>query len=174
MKKKILIIIIMFMLISVTGITYSLYTNMVKKEIPISLASFSVGVERKDTLDINLSDLEPGSVNRYEFSVLNNTNESMSDVSISYNIILKTGNYIPLNIKLYDSGNNLLFDSKDGIRNDDNELLLKTNDIIMPYSESVKNDYVLEVVFSQEYSGEEYSGLVDYINLSIEATQKIN
>ena len=173
MKKRILIIIVMFMLISVSGITYSLYTNMTKKEIPISLASFSVGIERKESLDINLSDLEPGSINLYDFSVLNNTDESMSDVSISYNIILKTGNYIPLDIKLYDSSDNVLFDSKDGTRNNDNELILKTDDIIMPYSKSVKNDYTLEVVFPEEYSGEEYSGLVDYINLTIEASQKI-
>ena len=173
MKKKILIIIIMFMLISVTGITYSLYTNMVKKEIPISLASFNVGVERKNSLDITLNDLEPGSVNRYDFSVLNNTNENISDVSIYYNIVLKTGNYMPLDIKLYDSSNNVLFDSKDGTRTDENELLLKTEDILMPYSENVKDDYSLEVVFPEEYSGEEYSGLVDYINLTIEATQKI-
>ena len=77
MKKKVLIIAIMFMLISVTGITYSLYTNMIKKEVPISLATFNVGIERKPTLDIDLSDLEPGSVNRYDFSILNNINESM-------------------------------------------------------------------------------------------------
>jgi hypothetical protein len=132
-----------------------------------------VGVERKDSLDITLNDLEPGSVNRYDFSVLNNTNENMSDVSISYNIVLKTGNYMPLDIKLYDSSNNVLFDSKAGTRTDENELLLKTEDILMPYSENVKDDYSLEVVFPEEYSGEEYSGLVDYINLTIEATQKI-
>ena len=72
MKKKLLIIAIMFMLISVTGITYSLYTNIMKKSVPISLASFSVGVEKIPTLDIDLSDLEPGSVNRYNFSILNN------------------------------------------------------------------------------------------------------
>lgn len=173
MKKKVLIIIIMFMLISVTGITYSLYTNMIKKEVPISLASFSVGVERKTTLDIDLSDLEPGSINRYDFSVLNNIDESMSDVSISYNIVLKTGNYIPLKIKLYDSSDNVLLDSENGPITDD-ELVLKTEDIVMPYSKSVKNDYSLEVVFPEEYSGEEYSGLVDYISLTIEAGQIIN
>ena len=173
MKKKVLIIIIMFMLISITGITYSLYTNMLKKEVPISLASFSVGVERKETLDIDLSDLEPGSVNRYDFSVLNNTDENLSDVSVSYNIVLKTGNYIPLDIKLYDSSNNILFDSSEGVRTDD-ELILKTDDIIMPYSKSVKNDYSLEVIFPEKFSGEEYSGLVDYINLTIDASQKIN
>ncbi len=173
MKKKVLIIAIMFMLISVTGITYSLYTNIMKKSVPISLASFSVGVEKTPTLDINLSDLEPGSVNRYNFSVLNNIDESMSDVAITYNIVLKTGNYIPLDIKLYDSSNNLLFDSTSGVRTND-ELLLKTNDITMPYSKNVKNDYSLVVEFPEEYDGEEYSGLVDYINLTIEASQKIN
>ena len=173
MKKKILIIIIMFMLISVTGITYSLYTNMVKKEVPISLASFSVGVDRKESIDIDLSDLEPGSTKSYNFSVLNNIDESMSDVSISYNIIVKTGNYIPLDIKLYDSNNNLVIDSLNGSRTEDNELLFKSNDIIMPYSEQVKNDYRLEVVFPEEYNGEEFSGLVDYINLTIEASQII-
>ena len=173
MKKKILIIIIMFMLISVTGITYSLYTNMVKKEVPISLASFSVGVDRKESIDIDLSDLEPGSTKSYNFSVLNNIDESMSDVSISYNIIVKTGNYIPLDIKLYDSNNNLVIDSLNGSRTEDNELLFKSKDIIMPYSEQVKNDYRLEVVFPEEYNGEEFSGLVDYINLTIEASQII-
>lgn len=173
MKKRILIIAIMFMLISVTGITYSLYTNIMRKTIPVSLATFSVGVEKMPSLDIDLSDLEPGSVNRYNFSVLNNIDEEMSDVSITYNIVLKTGNYIPLDIKLYDSGDNLLFSTSDGIREND-ELILKTSDITMPYSSSVKNDYRLEVEFPSIYSGEEYSGLVDYINLTIEASQKIN
>ena len=173
MKKKVLIIAIMFMLISVTGITYSLYTNIMKKSVPISLASFSVGVEKTPTLDIDLSDLEPGSINRYNFSILNNIDESMSDVAITYNIVLKTGNYIPLDIKLYDSSDNLLFDSTNGVRTND-ELLLKTNDITMPYSKNVKNDYSLVVEFPEEYDGEEYSGLVDYINLTIEASQKIN
>ena len=163
----------MFMLISVTGITYSLYTNFVKKEVPISLASFSVGVERKESIDIDLSDLEPGSTESYNFSVLNNIDESMSDVSISYNIIVKTGNYIPLDIKLYDSNDNLVIDSLNGSRIEDNELLFKSKDIIMPYSEQVKNDYRLEVVFPEEYNGEEFSGLVDYINLTIEASQII-
>ena len=173
MKKKVLIIAIMFMLISVTGITYSLYTNIMKKSVPISLASFSVGVEKIPTLDIDLSDLEPGSVNRYNFSILNNIDEEMSDVAITYNIVLKTGNYIPLDIKLYDSSNNLLFDSNNAVRTND-ELLLKTNDITMPYSKNVKNDYSLVVEFPEEFDGEEYSGLVDYINLTIEASQKIN
>ena len=174
MKKRILIIAIMLMLISVMGITYSLYTNMTKKNVPISLASFSVGVEKTPSLDINIGDLEPGSVNSYNFSILNNIDEEMSDVSITYNIILKTGNYIPLDIKLYDSENNVLFTSSDGVRTEDEELLLKSSDIVMPYSRSVKNDYRLEVVFPEEYSGEEYSGLIDYINLTIEASQKIN
>jgi hypothetical protein len=44
----------------------------------------------------------------------------------------------------------------------------------MPYSKNVKNDYILEVIFPKDDSGEEYSGLVDYINLEIEANQKIN
>ena len=92
---------------------------------------------------------------------------------ISYNIVLKTGNYIPLEIKLYDSSDNVLLDSKNGTITDD-ALVLKTEDIVMPYSKSVKNDYSLEVVFPEEYSGEEYSGLVDYINLTIEAGQIIN
>ena len=154
--KKIIIITILVICIGVgVGVTYS--------------------ADRKELINIPISNIKPGDDIDYKFAVSNNSKDKKSDVSIKYNIILKTMHFIPLDIELYDKDNNLVLtcDEKSK-RNELNELECSTEDIIMSYEKDITDEYNLKLVFSKDYDTEEYSSLVDYINLEIKSSQKID
>jgi hypothetical protein len=57
--------------------------------------------------------------------------------------------------------------------------LCTTNDLVLDYEEDTNKDYILEVIFPEkdendDYWSEDYSNLVDYVNVKIKSWQKIN
>ena len=175
--KKIIIIIILIICISIgVGITYSAYKiEASTKTNLVSLATFVFDTDKKDLINIPISDIKPGDDLEYKFSVSNSSKDKKSDVTIKYNIILKTMHFIPLDIKLYDKEDNLVLTCDETTkRNELNELECTTEDIIMPYVEDITDEYKLKLNFSNEYNDIEYSSLVDYINLEIKSSQKID
>lgn len=175
--KKIIIIIILIVCISIgVGITYSAYKiEASTKTNVVSLATFVFDTDKKDLINIPISNIAPGDDLEYKFSVSNSSKDKKSDVTIKYNIILKTMHFIPLEIKLYDKEDNLVLTCDENTkRNKINELECTTEDIIMPYVEDITDEYKLKLNFSNEYNGIEYSSLVDYINLEIKSSQKID
>ncbi len=176
MKKIIIIaILVVFILVGI-GITYSMYRSEASTQTNVvSLASFVFNTDKKDQINIPISNMNPGDNLEYKFSVSNNSKNKKSDVSIQYNIIIKTMHFIPLDIKLYDNNDKVIINcDENNSRNDLNELECKSEDIIMPYLEDVKDDYTIKIDFPIEYSSVEYSSLVDYINLEINSSQKID
>ena len=174
MKKKILILMITITgILFTSGITYSLYSSTNEQEVAGLLASFVVDVEKTDNIDIPLNDIKPGDELTYDFSVLNNSDDKKSDVSIIYNITINTLHLIPLEIDLYDKDNNLVLTCDESYeRNLKNELDCKSNDIEMIYDKDIKDNYTLKLKFDSKYSESEYSSLVDYINLKVDSYQK--
>lgn len=175
--KKIIIIIVLIVLISAgIGITYSAYkVEANAKTNVVSLATFVFEKDTKDLINIPISNIAPGDELEYKFSVSNTSKDKKSDVTIKYNIVLKTMHFIPLDIELYDKDNNLVLTCNEKVkRNKLNELECKTEDVIMPYIENVIDEYKLKLKFSNEYNDIEYSSLVDYINLEINSSQKTN
>lgn len=175
MKRRIKIILIIMLAITITtSMTYSLYTSGGDINVESSLASFVLNVEKTESIDIPLQDLKPGDELVYDFSILNNSDDKTSDVSIVYNITIMTLHFIPLDINLYDSNDNLVLTCDEGYsRNLRNELECKSNDIDMSYLKGIKDDYKLKIKFDEKYSESEYSSLVDYINLKIDSYQKV-
>lgn len=173
MKKKILLLLAMFIIIHATGITYSFYSSSDDAKIKNALASFIVNVEKTDNIDIPLDDIKPGDEIKYDFSVLNNSNDKRSDVTIVYNLTINTLHFIPLEISLYDDKDNLILTCDESYsRNSNNELECKSDNIDMAYYKDVKDNYYLKIVFPIEYSESKYSSLVDYINLKVDSYQK--
>ena len=174
MKKIILIIVIVFMSMGI-GLTYSMYTNDAKGNTNISLATFVFDTDRKELINIPISNIKPGDNIKYEFDVSNNSNKKKSDVTIKYNIIIKTMHFIPLDIELYNADDDLIIKcNEDNIRNELNELECHSADIIMPYTEDVIDKYYIKIDFPIEYNSLEYASLVDYINIEIDSSQKID
>ena len=119
----------------------------------------------------------PGVNSQYDFSVKNSKNDKVSDVTIEYQITIKTYHFIPLEINLYQIVNNeevyIGTCDESYTRNEDNELVCN-----MPIKEMVKStntmdNYRLRLNFSSEYSDIKYSDLVDFINIEINSWQKI-
>ncbi len=175
MKRIIIITILVIGIIFGIGITYSMYTSEAKIKSDISLATFVFDTDRKELINIPISNIKPGDNLKYEFAISNNSNTKKSDVTIKYNIKIKTMHFIPLEISIYDIDDNLVMSCDEtNERNSLNELECISEDIIMPYMENVKDEYYLKLVFPLEYSDIEYSSLVDYINLEIDSSQKID
>lgn len=174
MKKKIIIVIILLLLLGFK-VTYSVYTNNSKTLTNLSFANFIVDTKRQDHIDLDLSTLNPGDDITFNFSISNGLEENVSDVSIVYNIIIKTMHFMPLDIKLYDINDNLIMSCDETYkRNTDNELVCMTDDIELLFSKNEQHDYYLKIDFPVEYNSYEYSSLVDYLNIQIKSSQKID
>ena len=91
-KKKVIIIIIgVFILICGTGITYSLFTSNSNLIANQKIAQFIFEATRTDSIALPITGLNPGDepIN-YTFEVANNLEKKKSEVTINYQIILKT------------------------------------------------------------------------------------
>lgn len=152
-----------------------MYISEANAKTNISLASFILDVDKKNQINIPISNIKPGDDLEYNFSVSNNSNSKKSDVTIKYNILIKTMHFIPLDIKLYNEDDELILtcDEKSQ-RNEFNELECTTEDIIMSYKNNETDEYTIKISFEDEYNSIEYSSLVDYINLEINSSQKID
>lgn len=180
MKYKILLI--LFMLISVIfclGITYSIFhSDSNLSSANQGIAKFIFNTEQTNQINIPLIGLTPGTIKEYQFSVSNNYSGSLSDVTVEYQMTIKTYHFIPLVINVYkivDGTEELVFTCNESYtRNSQNELICNSNVQNMDYSSLIIDNYKLKVEFPSEYNGEGYSDLVDYINIEINSWQKIN
>ena len=114
MKKKIfLIIFLLIMIVLGLGVTYSAFSSENNLIMNQEIASFIFETEQTDHISLALNDLKPGDEVSYNFSVSNNKTVddkvNLSNVKINYEISLSTYHFIPLNIKLYNIFQNLVY-----------------------------------------------------------------
>lgn len=178
MKKKMLLsFIILLLTVFTTGITYSVFTSNILLNSNQKIAKFVFNTEMLDSLSLPLSGLTPGEEMEYSFEVSNNSKGIKSNITLNYNMIIKTYHFIPTTIKLYRviDGSEELFMTCDEsyTRNDVNELVCNTSTLEMKYSSNEIHEYKLKVSFDSNYSSIEYTDLIDYINIEINSWQKI-
>ena len=180
MKKRIfMIIFLLIMIVLGLGVTYSAFTSEMNLIINQEIASFIFEANQTDHISLALSDLKPGDKTSYKFSVSNNKKieeeVNVSNVTINYQILVSTYHFIPLNIKLYkaDSEEALLVCDETIARTASNEIVCTTETQNMEYTSGITDDYELKVEFDNKYNQEEYSDLVDYIDIEIKSWQKV-
>jgi len=160
-----------------TGITYSVFTSDAFGNVNQKIAKFIFNAEEVDELHLSLTDLYPGVTKEYQFSVSNNSSGKLTNVTLNYNMIIKTYHFMPTEIKLYriDDENETLVISCDETftRNEENELVCNTETVEMSFKKEELHNYKLEVIFPSSYNSEEYTDLVDYIDIEINSWQKI-
>ncbi len=178
MKHKVLIIVGMVLLILFGfGITYSFFhSSSTLRTLDQDIAKFVFNAENLDYLEIPLIDLKPGENKEYAFSVSNSDMDTLSDVTIEYQMTVKTYHLAPLIIELYkvdgEDEELILNCDETYTRNENNELICNTSIQEMDYSAIKLDNYKLRVAFPSEYNNEEYTDLVDYINVEIKSWQK--
>ena len=179
MKKKIIIMIFLLILVTFfSGITYSFFnTKSEFRSTNQGIASFIFETNKVDYIELNMNDLVPGEERKYLFSVTNSKDRKISDVTIEYELRIKTYHFMPLTIELYklSSEDELLVGTCDenASRNSENELICNMPIATLTKSEESVDDYKLKVIFPEIYNDIVYSNLVDYINIEIESWQKI-
>ena len=177
MKRKILIsLFIIFFIVLSSGVTYSAFNSQNNINVNQKLAKFIFETNVLDNMEIQIDDLVPGDTKEYSFSVTN-TDKVSSDVSLNYQLSIKTFHFIPLKIELYKlngSDENLILDCNESFsRNANNELVCNTDVLLMENSNSVNDNYILKLVFPSEYNGLEYMNLSDFINVEINSWQSV-
>lgn len=179
MKYKFLIIIMVLIVVAFgSGITYSYFTSGTNMTSTTqSIAKFIFNAEEVDELNLSLVDLNPGDSKDYKFSVSNNYLGDVSNVTIGYQLIVKTYHLVPLEIKLYkindQSEEKVLTCDETYTRNNLNEVACYSPVINMGYVNGIVDNYKLTVKFPSEYNDEVYANLVDYINVEINSWQEL-
>lgn len=170
-------IIIMMLLTFSLGITYSIFQSGADINIDDQdIAKFIFDTKVVDEIEVPIINMIPGSNEEYQFSVTNNYDELLSDVTIKYQIIVNTYHFIPLDIKLYKiDGEEVLFGecSETYSRSETNELICIMPILSLSHSEEEIDNFSLKISFPEEYNDESFSGLVDFIKLDIKSWQKM-
>lgn len=178
MKYKYLLFLISLIFLTFgLGITYSFFHSTTSSSVNQKIAKFVFNAEKTDTLQIPISSINPGDNKEYEFYVSNSKNTITSQVTIQYQMTIKTYHFVPLEIKLYkienDKENLLMTCDETYTRNENHELICNAPLQEMSHSQDLKDSYKLKVSFPSEYNDEIYSGLVDYIDMEIKSYQKL-
>ena len=179
MKKKVLLIAILIIFVAFgSGITYSFFNSSAEsKPNNQGIASFIFETEKVDHIELDINGLVPGDEREYKFSITNSKDEKISDVTIEYQLRIKTYHFIPITIDLYSINEEieeLVGSCKDESgRNEENEVVCNMPIKTLNKSELGKENYKLKITFPSEYNDIMYSNLVDYINIEIDSWQKI-
>lgn len=177
MKRRITLVIMFgFLNILMVAVTYSFFKSDSELFANQNIAKFVFEAEETNTISVPITDLNPGDKTSYTFEVANNVNEVVSQVSINYQCIITTYHLMPLEIKLYkvtDKDNLILTCDETYGRNKDNQVVCRTETQNMPYDNKVSDNYRLDIEFPEKYNDEDYSDLVDYIDIDISSWQDI-
>ena len=154
-KKKIMIIVICsFILVAGTGITYSLFTSNSNLIANQKIAQFIFEATKTDSIELPITDLNPGDSASYTFEVTNNVDDVVSQVSINYQCIIKTYHLMPLEIKLFKTGNVeelvLTCDETFG-RDTDNQVVCNSLVQKMDYDDKSSDTYRLDISIPEKY-----------------------
>jgi hypothetical protein len=180
MKRKTKVLIILAALVffsSIFALAYSYFRSQVKMNGEQNIARFIFEAENLDEIELPLVDLNPGDTKEYLFSVTNNKMGFVSNVTIAYQMIIKTYHLIPLTIELYaldDETEELLLTCDESFeRNEQQEIVCLLPIIEMKHEKEELDNYKLKVVFPEDYDDAIYADLVDFIKLELKSWQKL-
>lgn len=178
MKRKIIIVFVLIIAILFgSGITYSIFRSNTSGSVNQKIAKFVFEAKEVDELNIPLADMYPGVTKDYSFSVTNKQDSKISNVTLNYQIIIKTYHFMPtvIELKKVDGKEETLILTCDEsfTRNSNNELVCNSQVLEMSHNIESLDNYKLVVKFPESYNDEMYNDVVDYIDIAIKSWQKI-
>ena len=175
MKRKVIIIITLFSLIACcTKITYSLFTSDTTFLVGDGkIAEFIFDAKRTNHFELDFADLKPGDTKEFNFQVSNVKDDIKTNVTTEYQITLRTFHFMPLLIELYKDNNLVMTCNEKYSRNANNALVCNSDIWEMEHKDTKTENFTIKVSFPQEYNSQEYTELVDYIDIDISSWQKI-
>ena len=178
MKRKIIIVFVLIIAILFgSGITYSIFRSNTSGSVNQKIAKFVFEAKEVDELNIPLADMYPGVTKDYSFSVTNKQDSKISNVTLNYQIIIKTYHFMPtvIELKKVDGKEETLILTCDEsfTRNSNNELVCNSQVLEMSHNIESLDNYKLVIKFPESYNDEMYKDVVDYIDIAIKSWQKI-
>lgn len=175
MKHRVVIIVILFCLIlCCSKITYSLFHSETFFSIEnMEIAEFIFETKRTDRIELDFADLKPGDTKEFNFQVSNTKDNNITHVTTEYQITIKTFHFMPLLIELYKDDKKVMTCDETYSRNADNALVCNSDVWEMEHNSTKTENFIIKVSFPKEYNTQEYTELVDYIDLDIASWQKI-
>lgn len=176
MKNRVLIIVILFsLIICFTTITYSLFNSESSFLINnMEIAEFIFETKRTNHIELEFADLKPGDTKEFYFQVSNTKDNIVTNVTTEYQITIKTFHFMPLLIELYKDDDVVMVCNEDYLRNSDNALVCDSKVWEMGHNSTTTEEFKIKVSFPSQYNSQEYTELVDYIDLDISSWQKID
>lgn len=186
MKKYIYIIIgliILNILIIGAKFTYSsFYSTITGKTEDLTFAKINFNHEKSTKVSFSLGNLNPGEEKYYKFKVANYKDGSGSDINIGYQLTIETYHFIPTTIQLYKKNEITNLDelvltcNEEDERNSENKLTCTSDIYTLDYKYQEQDDYSIKITYdskdkNQNTWSEEYSELVDFIDIKIESWQ---
>lgn len=179
-KKAIFILIAINLLIIILGSAYSAYNSSSNiKTNNLQIAKIYVDNQELTNYELAVNDIVPGKDVNYEFFVSNSKNNKKSDVNIEYKLYIETYLFLPLNITIInkDTNENIL-NCNSGNRNSENKIVCESQSIILNYNEEKRDNYILKLEFPEKKDDgssweEDYSEIIDFIDIKIESKQKV-
>ena len=175
MKRRVVIIVILFcLIICFSKITYSLFHSEAFFSFEnMEIAEFIFETQRTDHIELDFADLKPGDTKEFKFQVSNTKDKNITNVTTEYQITIKTFHFMPLIIELYKGEDRVMTCDEKYSRNTDNALVCNPKIWELEHKETKIEDFKIKVSFPKEYNSQEYTELVDYIDLDISSWQKI-
>lgn len=178
-----LIILIVFVIILIVigiSITMARYKSTGSSSISSDIA-FWVFEEGFQTGSIMLTDLYPrNEAFEYTFSVSNTKGTKVAETSLEYTMYLTTTTNLPLEYEIYKDNQKLVGDDiENNIVLDESGQCyvrkIKINNGEFSFDQTKTDNYKLLVTFPSKYSStEEFEGMIDNIDIAVDAKQKID
>ena len=179
-KLLFVLLVLVALVISTSNLTYSRYETNTKVDLKPTIAFFIVDVENQ-THSIKLDSMVPSDDPYfYRFDVSNFKEDKKANVDLKYSIELVTTTNMPLEFKIFKEPNmtkNII--SRETYSTDENGVFYKhliVDGINPMYFKQMKTDvYYLWVKYPKKYedSPEDYSGIVDLVDVKINAEQVV-
>lgn len=175
MKNRVAVIFILFcLIICCSKITYSLFTSESSFSIKnMGIAEFIFEANRTNHIELDFMDLKPGDTKEYLFEVTNTKNNIITNVTTEYQITVKTFHFMPLLIELYKGDKQVMVCNEDYSRNEENALICNSDIWEMKHNAIEKENFMIKLSFPEKYNSNNYTELVDYIDIDISSWQKI-
>ncbi len=177
-RKKIIIAeLVLFILFLAAGVTYSIYTSRAElTNTEVEIAQFVFNANKTDAIELPVSSLIPGQVVSHNFSVTNNLDSDVSDVSVEYQILISTLHVIPLRYEIThitDTEEVIVTCDQNNPRNEDGFLVCESPVMGIAYGDLKTENFRIDIIFPAIYNDSSYANLIDYVDLEINSWQKI-
>lgn len=157
-----------------SGITYSLFSSSSRLIANQKVARFIFEAKKTDLIELPITNINPGDKTEYRFQVANTLDSKQSEVTINYQMIIKTYHFMPLDIELYkieDGEEKKILTCDETYSRTDNQLICNTEIQTLNHNIAKMDDYKLKMTFPAKYNDENYTELVDYIDIEINSWQ---